>query len=214
MGQSTIQREAGALDFESIYVEAQGDATRIPWAHARPNPSLVNWLNAVAPSLIRCGARVCVVGCGLGEEARELLRRGYDVLGFDISPTAIEWAASIDPENAASYVVADLFDMPPRWRHRFDLVVEVHTLQSLPPSRHRAAMAAMAELVARHGHLLAIARGADEMPAEDAGPPWPLTVDSLRAGMDAAGLAEESLHSFLDDNDPPVQRLRGQFCRR
>ena len=37
--------------FESIYAEADGESSRIPWADGQPASALVNWLNAVAPSL-------------------------------------------------------------------------------------------------------------------------------------------------------------------
>ena len=40
---------------------------------------------------MRRGSRV-VVGCGLGDDVAELLSRGYDAVGFDVSPTAIGWA--------------------------------------------------------------------------------------------------------------------------
>ncbi|MHC4946766.1 MAG: class I SAM-dependent methyltransferase [Planctomycetota bacterium] len=200
--------------FESIYVEAHGDRTRIPWADGRPSPALVNWLNAVAPSLVRCGSRVAVVGCGLGDDAREIIRRGYDVTAFDCSHTAVDWARRLDPINADAYLEADLFDPPARWRHRFDLVVEINTLQSLAPDRHLGAMSAIADLVAPHGHLLVIARAGERPAAIEDGPPWPLTEAAL---VEAAGLAGLAPHGpacvFEDDEDPPVLRLRAAFRR-
>ena len=201
--------------FEAIYSDAAGDIARIPWANGTSSPALVNWLNAVAPSLVRCGARVAVVGCGLGEDARELLRRGYDVTAFDCSDTAVQWARRSDPVNANSYVNADLFDPPPRWRHRFDLVTEVNTLTALTPDLRSRAMGAIADLVSPHGHLLVIGRGAEKPVEVEAGPPWALTEQEL---LDAA--ASASLHldgqvsSFMDDEDPPVHRLRAVFRRR
>ena len=71
--------------FDSFYDVAsqKNDATAVPWVHDHPNRAMVNWLNAVAPSLVRCGARVAVVACALGDDAAELVRRGYDVTAFD-----------------------------------------------------------------------------------------------------------------------------------
>jgi SAM-dependent methyltransferase len=201
--------------FEAIYAEAAGDPTVIPWADQRPHPALVTWLNVVAPSLLRCGSRVCVVGCGLGDDARELMRRGYDVIAFDCSHTAIEWAQSIDPMNRTAYVVADLFDLPMRWRHRFDLVVEVNTLQSLLPEQHEAALTSIADLVSRRGHLLMICRESAELVRVEDGPPWALTQDELRSLAASAGLVMSSLDSFIDENDPaaPVRRMRALLAR-
>lgn len=215
---STASRTAAPLSathFEAIYAEAAGDVSAIPWADQRPHPALVTWLNVVAPSLLRCGSRVCVVGCGLGDDARELMRRGYDVVAFDCSATAVRWAQSIDPINHTAYVEADLFDLPPRWHHRFDLVVEINTLQSLLPEQRGAAFASIAELMSRRGHLLVICRECAEPASSDDGPPWTLTQDELRGLAEAAGLVTTSLDSFTDEDDPaaPVQRMRALFAR-
>ena len=79
--QSTITDDAEVLleRFEAIYRDSDGDPARIPWAHAKPCPWLVSWLNAEAPSLVRAGARTAVVGCGLGNDAALLAERGYEV---------------------------------------------------------------------------------------------------------------------------------------
>lgn len=208
--------EPGTVEyFEARYAEAAGDPTQLPWIDRRPNPALVTWLNVIAPSLLRCGARVCVVGCGLGDDARELMRRGYDVIAFDCSPTAIRWAQSLDPMNKAAYVVADLFDMPPRWQHRFDLVVEINTLQSLPPDHRENAMQPMEKLVTKHGHLLVICREAAHPVSFEDGPPWEITKQELLAMAEAAGLApSEEISRFEDDETPPVRRMRALFQRR
>ncbi|MCA9295958.1 MAG: class I SAM-dependent methyltransferase, partial [Phycisphaerales bacterium] len=164
----------GRTDFESVYATAGRSLSGVPWADGRPSPALVNWLNAVAPSLIRCGARVAVVGCGLGDDVRELVQRGYDVTGFDVSETAINWARERHPSCADAFHVADLFDIPARWRRRFDLVVEINTIQALPIARREHTLPAIADLVGQRGRLLIIARGARSPQAESDGPPWAL----------------------------------------
>ena len=55
---STENARLAEADFEAIYADANGNADLVPWADDHPNPALVTWLNAVAPSVIRCGARV------------------------------------------------------------------------------------------------------------------------------------------------------------
>ncbi len=206
---------ATPADYEAIYAQADGRTDRVPWEDGCAHPALVSWLNVVAPSLIRCGSRVAVVGCGLGDDARELIKRGYDVTAFDCSETAIAWARQIDPENAHCYQCADLFDPDPHWRHRFDLVVEVHTLQSLTPASQSIGLSAIAELMSPHGHLLVIAHGAPEPVDLEDGPPWPLTERNLRDAATSAGLASEGgITSFVDDGvEPPVHRIRALFRR-
>jgi SAM-dependent methyltransferase len=199
--------------FETIYAEAGGDPARIPWEQGSASQALVNWLNAVAPTVVRCGSRVAVVGCGLGHDARSLINRGYEVTAFDCSATAIDWARRMDPANADSYVQADLFQPPPRWRHRFDLVVEVNTLQSLHPDRRLGTMSAIADLASPHGHVLVICQGGSTPARVEDGPPWPLTEAELLEAAALAGLAPDGPISCFTDGDPPSSRMRAMFAR-
>ncbi|NNF43554.1 MAG: class I SAM-dependent methyltransferase [Phycisphaerales bacterium] len=211
---TTTHPPVTADDFETIYADARGDATQVPWADGRPHPALVTWLNAIAPSLVRCGARVAVVGCGLGDDAVELIRRGYDVTAFDCSPTAIEWAQRRFPAHGAAFSHADLFSLPTRWHHRFDLVVEINTVQALPPTRRGDTLHAIANLLSPRGMLLVICRARQDASSLDAGPPWPLTEEELLEAAAAAGLAVEGEPcTFRDSETPPVLRTRALFRR-
>ena len=202
--------------FESVYQEAAGDRGRVPWSHRRPSPSMVNWMNAAAPGLLRPGARVAVVGCGLGEDAVCLADRGYDVTAFDVSQTAIDWAKRLHPRHADLFGVADLLDLPACLRHRFDLAVEVHTLQALPPACRADLAGGIADLLVHGGIVVACARGrGDDEPLEGlSGPPFPFTPRELAETFAKAGLeAVDEVCSFHDDNDPPVRRLRAVYRR-
>lgn len=200
--------------FEDLYRDAAGDAARIPWADEVPNPALVAWLNREAPSLIRPGASISVVGCGLGEDVVELAGRGYDVLGFDVSPTAIKWAQKRHPDHAQRFTTADLFNLPTGLLRRADLVVEIYTIQSVHPSlRHRAATA-IASLARPHGSILTICRGRQESDPQAQTPPHPLTESELLGLFAPHGLMPtRSPDNFLDDQVPPQRRLRCTFQR-
>jgi len=202
--------------FESIYREARGDVSRIPWAHQTSCPCLESWLNAEAPSLVRPGGRVAVVGCGLGHDAVSLAQRGYDVSAFDICHAAVESAKRAHPECSGAFFQADLLDLPSRLFHRFDLVVEVHTLQSLPPVLRQDLASGMARLLSHRGVLVAIARGRKEhVPLESIdGPPFSFTPSELVETFTSVGLEPvRAMDDFTDDNSPPVRRLRACFRR-
>ena len=120
---------------------------------------------------------------------------------FDFSPTAIELCHRRFPGSEVSYSVADLLSLPRSWSRAFEVVVEVNTVQSLPPETHQAGIFAIAETVADGGALFlrCTGRSADE-PADHR--PWPLTREEL-AGFAAAGLVETS---FRESRTPAGSR--------
>lgn len=193
--------------FEDLYQNAGGDLANIPWADRRPNVHLVAWLKS-DPRRPK-GCRVLVVGCGLGDDA-ELLSADNDVVAFDVSPTAIDWARRRFPESRVDYRVADLFDPPADFVASFDFIFEAYTWQALPIEVRPRAIEQVTSFVAPGGRLLVVARGRDES-QEAIGPPWPLTFSDL--DRVAATLTRESLEDFLDEEAPPVRRFRALFHR-
>lgn len=201
--------------FDRIYADAEGDTERIPWSDGHAHPALVRWLDVVAPGLVRAGGRVVVPACGFGADAIEVARRGYDVTGFDAAPTALHWARRLDPDGTVNWVEADLFRLPSRWRHRFDLVVEVNTVQALEPALRGRVLSAMSQLLAPHGRLLAIGRAApDGEDPERQGPPWPLDPARLVTAAAEARLEPEGeVQCFTVAGDPERHCFRGLFRR-
>jgi SAM-dependent methyltransferase len=182
--------------FEEMYAAAGEDLAALPWASLEPFPLLVEWLDGKGAGL---DGKALVVGTGLGDDAEELRRRGFEVTAFDLSPTAIERARGRFPGSTVDYRVADLLDMPAEWRAAFDLVVEIRTLQSLPIRDPRVAATAIADTVAPGGLLWLFALGRDtHQPGETR--PWPVTTAEL-AVLEAAGLAWESHREDLLDAD-------------
>ena len=187
----------GEPAFEEIYSRAGDDLASIPWASLAPNPALQEWL-ATQPAA-KDGARALVIACGLGDDAEELARRGYRVNAFDISPTAIEQCRTRFPASAVDYLVADLFDLPDAWTGSFDVVVEIRTLQSLPPELRGRAARAIANTIAPGGLLFVrtVKRNPDEPLTSR---PWPLTRDELKPFVEA-GLTELELREEPPRNE-------------
>jgi SAM-dependent methyltransferase len=179
--------QTGWLD--RFYAEAGDDPARIPWARDEPNENLVPWLDARAAH----SGRALVVGCGLGVDAEELARRGWDVTAFDVAPSAVAWARRRHPDSAVTYVAANLLDPPAEWLGAWDLVVDIYTVQVLRDTPRATALATLPALVAPGGTLLVIARGRDA--DEDEGDlPWPLT----KAELDAVALPQERFEDYVD----------------
>lgn len=181
--------------FDPLYAAAERDLRAIPWANDRPCPWIVEYL-AMHPG----PGRAIVVGCGLGDDAEAIAAAGYEVVAFDVAPTAVAWCRERFPGSSVEYRVADLFDLPVDLVGCGDLVVEVRTVQSLPPALRDSALAAVASLVAPGGSLLIVAlgRGDHEVPT---GPPWAVS-DAELGAYGHAGLMLEA-----------ASVERGQFVR-
>ena len=194
--------------FEELYDQAGDDPAIISWADLTPNPNLIDWLER-NKSANR--GRALKVGCGLGDDAEELARRGFETIAFDISAAAIAWCRRRHSQSPVTYVVADLFKAPAEWQAGFDFVLEAYTLQVLPPVMRADAARCIASFLAPGGTLLVVARGRD--PNEPEGKmPWPLTKDEV-ALFQTAGLKEVSFEDYMDGEDPPVRRFRATYMR-
>jgi SAM-dependent methyltransferase len=195
--------------FESQYSQSRGDPASLSWADLTPNPNMIRWLET--SRIDGANRRALVIGCGLGDDAEELSRRGFTTTAFDISPTAIQWCLQRFPDTDVRYIAADLFHIPGAWRESFDFVLESYTLQVLAAGIRRQAIPLIADFVAPGGTLLLIARGRDheDPPGES---PWPLTREELGLFV-RRDLAEISFQDYMDNEDPPVRRFMVTYQR-
>ncbi len=163
--------------FEPLYVAAAEGREVLRWDRGGPHPLIDEWARDVTGS----GRRALVVGSGFGPDAELFAERGFDVVAFDVSPTAIASARERFAQSDVDYRVANLLDPPADWSHAFDLVVESLTVQSLPVAFHAQAIANVSRMVAPGGTLLVIAKARDEAGGPVDGPPWPLTRAEVEA---------------------------------
>jgi SAM-dependent methyltransferase len=91
-----------------------------PWDIGRPQPAFERLAETG-----QIDGFVLDVGCGTGENALYLAARGYDVVGIDGAPTAIEKARAKAKERgiSARFEVADALDLPIPKRP-FDTVID------------------------------------------------------------------------------------------
>jgi SAM-dependent methyltransferase len=188
--------------FEPLYAAAGRDMGSVPWADDGPHPYLTDWLDD--PVASPPGPRALVVGCGLGEDAVELARRGFEVTAIDVAPSAIRWAQRRHRGLPITWRVVDVLEPPEELVGAFDLVVEIRTVQSLPGVVRDAAMDAIATLVAAGGVLLVVTLVArDESTARShVGPPWAQAPSELTV-YTGPGL----LRLALEHPDPDEQGL-------
>jgi len=110
-------------------------ARSIPWDRGAISPALLGW---VEDGELPVGGRILIPGCGLGHEAVELARRGFQVTALDIAPTALAHlaeelaAAGVDAER----VCADALTWQPS--QPFDAIYEQTCLCALDPSHWSA----------------------------------------------------------------------------
>ena len=195
--------------FEDLYTTARGDASIIPWADLIPNPSVIAWLDG--NRIQGMGKKALKVGCGLGDDAEELDKRGFETTAFDISLTAIDWCKKRFPNSSVHYTAEDLFNAPRDWLGGFDFVLECYTLQVLPLKLRRRATAEIAGFVRPGGTLLVICRGRD-LDDPEGKMPWPLTREEVDA-FKLHGLKEITFEEYLDKEDPPVRRFRVAYYK-
>jgi ubiquinone/menaquinone biosynthesis C-methylase UbiE len=192
--------------FEDLYSQADEESSIIPWADLAPNPILIDWLNQSGTAY---SGRAIIIGSGLGDDAEELSRRGFETTAFDISESAIAWSRKRFPKSSVSYIVTDLFSTPIEWKAMFDLVIESYTLQVLPPDLRAKAVRCICSFIAPHGTMLVIARGRE--PSDPEGKmPWPLTKEEMSL-FETYGLKKVSLEDFMDSDEPPVRRFRAIY---
>src|SRR5262249_59055944 len=96
-----------------------------PWARLAPTPHRVQW--ARARSLRGPGRSALVVGCGFGDDAEFVASRGFNVVAFDISPTAIDGARGRFPGSSVDYTPGDLLNPPASWRGALHLAAGIYT---------------------------------------------------------------------------------------
>jgi len=82
--------------------------------------------------------RALDLGCGRGQYTRELVRRGWEAVGIDYVPAAIEAAAAKSQGvDGLSYVVGDVTRLPLAHLGTFDFFLDIGCFQGLDPEQRR-----------------------------------------------------------------------------
>lgn len=132
---------------------------------------------------VRPLGRALDLGCGRGVFTAELARRGWDVVGLDLVPKAIE-GAEAQSIAGASFVVGDVTDLESAGLGAFDLFLDIGCFQGLDAEQRAAygrGVAALAKpdatlLMLEFGptRLRSMIGGVSEAEVRDAFPDWEL----------------------------------------
>ena len=186
-------------DWNAHYASGQ-----IPWDSDEPDPALVAMVEA---GTIPAG-RTLDVGCGTGTNALWLAAHGFDTLGIDLSPLAIDRARARmgDGGIACRFEARDFLEAPPQGL--FDFVFDRGCFHVFDAPEVRARFAALvAGVLAPGGKWLSLI-GSTEGAPRDTGPP-------RRSARDIAGAVEpvleivqlRSIHFDLHLDVPPAAWL-------
>ena len=130
-----------------------------------------------------CGA-VLVPGCGSGHDVRAIASASpiAQVVGLDVSPSAIDRACQFAPAASETYQLADLFDLPVELLNRFDWAFEHTCFCAIEPRQRPDYVRGIYESLKPEGVLLAIfflnPWDPGEAP-ERGGPPFGVTQEEL-----------------------------------
>jgi SAM-dependent methyltransferase len=144
-----------------------------PWDRGTPSPPLEDYLKKHSLS-----GRGLVPGCGSGHDVRLLARRGLDVTGLDFAPLALERARALPPIGRESYLLANLFELPPDLTSRFDWVWEHTCFCAIHPSNRDHYARAIAKVLKPFGRLIGVFY-IDPDAKPDEGPPFKTRVEDV-----------------------------------
>lgn len=179
----------------------------MPWDTETPDQGLVDFVRGrrLVPG------RALDIGCGTGTHALWLAGQGWDVLGVDISPRAIERAharAEGTPVTGTiRFAVDDFLAAPPEGP--FDVVFDRGVFHVFDAAEDRARFAVhVARSLAPSGYWLSLL-GSTEGPPRDEGPPRRSARDIANAIEPVLEIVE--LRSAVFDLDRQVQP-RAWWC--
>jgi SAM-dependent methyltransferase len=106
--------------------------------------------------------RALDLGCGRGQFTPELARRGWEAVGIDYVPAAIEAAAGRSGKGV-TYVVGDVTSLPSAELGMFDFFLDIGCFQGLDGEQRRAAGRGVTALARGEATVLMLAFGITRM---------------------------------------------------
>lgn len=170
-------------DWEQHYLD---DHT--PWEKGAAAPPLLDWLDANPGRIL---GRVLAPGCGLGHDIRAIAAvcPEAEIIGLEISPTAIERAREFPVTGREHYELGDLFELPGEMRNAFDWIWEHTCFCAIDPELRDDYVRAVASALRPGGQLLGVfyLDPYDEEHPPGGGPPHGSSVEELKTRFIESG---------------------------
>jgi SAM-dependent methyltransferase len=164
----------------SVNWDQQYHEEQTPWDKGAPAPPLLEWFEAHP---LEIQGRVFVPGCGLGHDVRAIATRPEvtEVIGFDISPRAIDLASSLPRAGVEYYETGDLFALGAHHLAAYDWAWEHTCFCAIPIDLREAYVEAMHSALKPGGCLLGAfyLNPYDDEHQPGDGPPHGSTLDEL-----------------------------------
>lgn len=126
---------------------------------------------------------------------------GWETVAFDISPAAVRLVTQRYPDTEVDYRTGDLLDLADDMVGAFDLVVEVFTVQAMPPTVRPQAVEGIRRLLAPGGTAVVVQFVRGDTDPDD-GPPWLLD----QAEMESFGRGDVSVADLETRPGPRADR--------
>lgn len=135
-----------------------------PWERYGPaaEASIAALLDREGTERSRPLGRALDLGCGRGQYTPELARRGWQAVGIDYVPAAID-AARRSAHNGATYMVGDVTDLPGAEIGTFDFFLDIGCFQGLNSEQRRAEGDGVTALANPRATILMLAFGPTRM---------------------------------------------------
>ena len=151
---------------------------RTGWDLGGPTPEFVAYLEGPHPPQ---PGTILVLGCGKGHDVLLFARHGFDALGVDFAPSAVEIGTQAAKDaglsESARFERADIFDLPERYPAHFDYIVERACYCAIDPIDRPRYVETAAVLLKPGGRIIAqFFLGPQTRP----GPPFAATVEELK----------------------------------
>jgi methyl halide transferase len=135
--------------------EQQYREGRDPWDLGCPAPPFVALLSSVqAPK----PGRIAVLGCGSGQDAMLFAGAGFDAIGFDFAPSAINRAQTTANIQGlkSQFLQRNIFELEAEFLHSFDYVLEHTCFCAIEPDLRSQYVQVVKNLLRPKGQLIAL----------------------------------------------------------